>query len=223
MFGHRRSNWLKGALIVSVSVALGFLIGYLTDETPATSRVEVNEAGTGADRASDEAHCIRAPSGGGCLRFPTISGLNLLGEDRTLPADFEGDWALVIVPFSDEQQAGAADWLPIARDLADAYPTLRYYNVPVFPDIAAPLRLVIRAGMGVAIPDPALQALTITVFLDERDAFLRALEIPDVETTQVFLLNADDAVIWRGRGAYDDAAGDALRAILVEAGRVAAD
>jgi hypothetical protein len=61
------------------------------------------------------------------------------------------------------------------------------------------------------------------VFLDERDAFLRALEIPDVETTQVFLLNADDAVIWRGRGAYDDAAGDALRAILVEAGRVAAD
>lgn len=158
--------------------------------------------------------CIHGADGDGCLRFPTISGLNLMGDEMTLPADFSGDWNLVIVPFSDEQQVNAQSWLPLAQTLAAQIPSLRYYNVPVFPDIAPPIRLVIRAGMTLAISDQSLQALSITVFLDDRDAFLAALDIADVESLQVFLIHEAGEVYWRGIGEYDESQGDALKSLV---------
>lgn len=167
----------------------------------------------GNEKTGDKA-CLRSANGEGCLRFPTINGLNLIGHEMTLPVDFSGEWNLVIVPFSDEQQVNAESWLPLAETLAAQAPSVRYYNVPVFPDIAPPIRLVIRAGMNLAITERDLQALSITVFLDDRDAFLAALEIPDVEAMQVFLLNELGEVYWRGVGAYDETQANALKSFF---------
>lgn len=167
------------------------------------------------DNESGAIGCLHGAEGDSCLRFPTISGLNLMGDEMTLPADFSGDWHLVIVPFSDEQQVNAQTWLPLAETLAAQTPALSYYNVPIFPDITPPIRLVIRAGMTLAISDPSLQALSITVFLDDRETFLSALEIADVEAMQVFLLDASGVVYWRGVGEYDESQANALK-LLVE-------
>lgn len=169
---------------------------------------------TKTNTALDGLACMREASGDGCLRFPTISGLNLLGDNMTLPADFAGEWTLVIVPFSDEQQVNAQSWLPLAEELSASVPTLRYYNVPIFPDISAPIRLVIRAGMTVAIADTDLQAVSITVFLDDRETFLAALNIPDVEAAQILLLNDLGEVFWRGIGEYDAEQAEAIRAVV---------
>jgi hypothetical protein len=149
-----------------------------------------------------------------CLHFPTISGENLTGEAFILPADFEGKHNLVIVPFDEAQQVSAAAWLPLAQELAAAHPDFAYYNLPVFPAMAAPLRAIIRTGMSFTIGDARLRELTITAFLDDRDAFLAALNIPNTDAMQVFLLNEDGEVIWRGAGEFDDAQGEALREIL---------
>ncbi len=149
-----------------------------------------------------------------CLSFPVISGENLLGEVFTLPADFVGNPVLVIVPFDETQQRQAAAWLPLARELAAAHEGFAYYDVPVFPDTAAPFKVVIRAGLNVVISDPALQAVTITVFLEDRDPFLTALDLPDATALQAFLLDASHNVIWRGSGAYTDDQGASLRAAL---------
>lgn len=170
-----------------------------------------------ADELAEEisgSTCIRGADGESCLRFPTIRGLNLIGDEMTLPVDFAGEWNLVIVPFSDEQQVNAESWLPLAETLSAQNASLRYYNVPVFPDIVPPIRLVIRAGMNLAITDADLQALSITVFLDNRDVFLAALEIPDVEAMQVFLLNDSGEVYWRGVGEYDETQANALKLLL---------
>src|ERR1700709_2532594 len=75
-----------------------------------------------------------------CLRFPMVSGDNLPGQTFNLPADFQGKSHLVIVPFDENQQVQAQAWLPLARELAQAHPDFTYYNVPVFPGMAAPLR-----------------------------------------------------------------------------------
>jgi len=148
------------------------------------------------------------------VRFPTVSGDNLPGQTFNLPTDFQGSSSLVIVPFDENQQVQAQEWLPLARELAQAHPDFTYYNVPVFPSMAAPLRAIVRGGMSVSISDAGLRALTITVFLDNRDQFLAALKIPDAKTMQVFLLNADGDVLWRGAGAYSDTQANSLRAFL---------
>ncbi len=149
-----------------------------------------------------------------CLSFPVISGENLPGQAFTLPADFSGNPVLVIVPFDETQQRQAAAWLPLARELAAAHDGFAYYDVPVFPDTAAPFKVVIRAGLSVVISDPALQAVTITVFLEDRDQFLTALDIPDATTLQAFLLDDSRSVIWRGAGVYTEEQGASLRAAL---------
>ncbi len=148
-----------------------------------------------------------------CLSFPVISGENLPGQVFTLPADFSGDPVLVIVPFDETQQRQASSWLPSAQELAAAHEGFAYYDVPVFPDTAASFKMVIRAGLNVVISDAALQAVTITVFLEDRDQFLAALDLSDATALQAFLLR-DGNVIWRGEGAYSDEQGASLRAML---------
>ncbi|MEP7290180.1 MAG: hypothetical protein ABI835_00300 [Chloroflexota bacterium] len=192
----RRRAWI-GIGFVVVIVITALLLWF--SRAPALSSVQSRSCIASADA---------------CLRFPLISGENLPGQAFSLPADFAGTRTLVIVPFDEAQQVNASTWLPLARELAQSQPDFAYDNLPVFPGMSAPVRAFIRAGMNLTIPDAELRSLTITVFLDDRDAFLAALNIPDIDAMQVFLLNADGDVIWRGAGEFTSEQGDSLRAAL---------
>ncbi len=148
-----------------------------------------------------------------CISFPTISGENLQGQAFALPADFTGDPVLVIVPFDETQQRQASSWLPLAKELAAAHEGFSYYDVPVFPDTAAPFKVIIRAGLNVVISDEALQAITITVFLEDRDQFLAALDVPDASALQALLLH-DNRVIWRDQANIRTIKAPSLRAAV---------
>jgi hypothetical protein len=196
----RRGRWIIVGVIAVLLIAVVAAALWLLSRAAQVSSVEVSSL-----------PCIA--SGDACLRFPTISGDNLLAETFHLPANFSGRYNLVILPFDEAQQVKAVRWLPLAQELAAANPDFAYYNLPVFPSMAAPLRAIIRTGMNFTVPE-ALRPLTITVFLDDRDAFLAALNIPDTEAMQVFLLNDDGEVMWRGAGEFDEAQGNALRAAV---------
>ena len=188
---------LIGVVIVIVVVAaIGLALEAIGSQSSVLSSVAISDN----------------PCSESCLRFPTVSGENLPGQTFNLPADFVGRSILVIVPFDENQQEQAQTWLPFARELAQAQPTFTYYNVPVFPSMAAPLRAIVRGGMSVSISDSSLRALTITVFLDDRDAFLAALSLTDAETMQVFLLNMSGDILWRGAGEFSTVQGESLRA-----------
>lgn len=202
-----RLRWLLAATALLVLLAAAVVILIIVTSAPPTSRV------TQGAQADTTAACLRKADDTGCLRFPSVSGLNLLGEARDFPQDFTGALNLVIVPFSDEQQVSALTWLPLARELGDKNPELRFYNVPVFPDISPAIRVVIRAGMIALISDRELQAATTTLFLENRDDFLTALEITGIEQITALLVSVTGDVLWRGRGEYDDAQGAALRAL----------
>ncbi len=196
-----RRFWWGIALLVIVLAGAGAAL--IINRAPATSAVTV-------------VNCLRGAEAD-CLRFPTVSGSNLLDEALTLPQDFEGDYVFVIMPFDDGQQVRAQSWLAPVQALAAQHPGLAYYNTAIFTNINPAVRVFIRAGMVVAIPDEALRRVTLTVFLEDRAAFLDALAIPDIDQMQVFLLNAAGEVLWRGRGEYDAAQGEALAALLAQA------
>jgi hypothetical protein len=197
----RRTTLLITVCIALIIIAVALALAVTA---PGTSQVTVTR-------------CLTAADTGDCLRFPTVSGTNLLDEAFTLPADFAGDLVLVVVPFTDAQQILAESWLQPARDLAAQHPGLAYYNTAIFTAINPALRVVIRAGMSLAIGDEALRAVTLTLFLDDRDAFLQALAIPDPDELEVFLLNTDGEVLWRGRGIHDPDQGAQLEQAVTDA------
>lgn len=191
-----RRKWFL--IVAGCVLVFGGVAAVLLQTAPETSTVVVSE-------------CVSASEGETCLRYPTITGQNLPGTEFTLPADFAGDYIIVLTPFDREQQQLANTWLPLAGELASAYSGLTYYNVPIFPDLAAPIRMMSRTGLTALIDDDHLRQVTITVFLEDREAFLTALEVPDVEHIRVYLLNADGDVLWQTSGEYTVEAGNQLR------------
>lgn len=189
----RRLGWIVLGL---AAVAVVAVVALLTLPAPDVS-------GVGAACADD------------CRRFPTVTGANLPGETWALPAAFTGAPALVLLPLDEAQQQTAESWREPAQALAATVADLNAYNVPTFPALSSPVRLVIRAGLNVAITNAALREHTITLFLDDRDAFLTALDISDTDMLPVLLLNAEGDVVWRGYGAYTAGQGQALKAVLV--------
>ncbi|HEX2905562.1 MAG TPA: hypothetical protein VHO69_01780, partial [Phototrophicaceae bacterium] len=147
---------LTFGLLLLLAVALLILSSSAT--APATSAVQVSA-------------CVSTGSGN-CQRFPTISGATLTGTEITMPQDFTGELTFVIAAFDEKQQVNAATWLPLAQALKQDFPALTYYSVAIFTDLAPAMRAFIRAGMNLAIPDANLQAITITAFLQNRQAFL---------------------------------------------------
>jgi hypothetical protein len=196
-----RRRIIVGIVIVGLVALVGIALVLLERTATPVSQVDT----------SDRPCIVAAES---CLRFPVVTGENLPGQSFTLPADFTGESVLVIVPFDERQQVDALAWLPLARDLASTDSGFAYYNVPVFPSLSAPMRVLIRGGMVLTIGDEALRAVTITVFLEDLAPFLSDLNIPNTDAMQVFLLNGDGEVLWRGVGEYSAGQGDSLRAAL---------
>jgi hypothetical protein len=135
------------------------------------------------------------------MRFPTVSGSNLAGQEFNLPEDFEGDLTLAIVPFQRWHQNVIDAWVPSIKAIADSTPGFRFYETPTLPNMNRLYRWGIDSGMRGGIPDPATRAITITLYLD-KEAFRKALDIPDEETVHLLLLDSTGEVVWRTQGAF---------------------
>jgi hypothetical protein len=155
--------------------------------------------------------CIES-DGGACVRFPAVSGTNLLGTAYDLPQDFAGAYNLVVISFDEEQTVRSEGWLPLAREIAERNPDFAYYSLPTLKAMTPLVRGIITGGMNVVIPDEHLREITIMLFLDDLDAFLSGLSISDTSQLYLFLLNAAGEVVWQASGDYSDASGNALRA-----------
>jgi hypothetical protein len=193
--GSRARAGLIVLILLAILVAVGLIV--VNNNAPVVSTVQV-------------ADCLIADDEG-CIRFPTVTGSNLNGEERTFPADFAGDFNLVILPFDDAQQQKALTWLPLARSLRQADPGFAYYNLPTLSDVSPALRLVIRGGMTLLITEDDLREATVFLFLKEFDLFLDTLGIEGTAALAVLLLDNAGQVLWRSTGEFTEAAGDSLR------------
>lgn len=150
------------------------------------------------------------------MRFPEVSGANLLRQKMHLPKDFEGRMNVVLIAFWQAQQSEVDSWLPLLERLEQTCPGLAHYELPTISDRGRVAQWWIDEGMRMGIPDPQTRAHTITLYL-EKAAFRRALEIESESEITVLLVDRQGDVVWRGRGAWDAAQGEALQA-QIEAG-----
>ncbi|MBE2181877.1 MAG: hypothetical protein IAE89_00500 [Anaerolineae bacterium] len=189
---------ILGFVMVSVVVVAAVAIIAATN-APKSSGVEVKSCITAADS--------------NCARFPTVSGANLVGDTFNLPDDFGGTLTLVLMPFDEAQTVRLTAWLPLAQELASAYPQFAYYSTPVMKSVAPLIRAAVTAGMVLAVP-ANVQPVTIMLFLEDKEAFMNTLSIPDVDMPEAFLINDDGDVLWRMRGEYSDETAANLRAAI---------
>jgi hypothetical protein len=133
----------------------------------------------------------------------------------TLPQDFEGELNLLLVAFQRWQQAEVDTWIPFAKQLEDAHPELRYYELPTIEQRGLVSRTLINEGMRAGIPDPVARERTITLYLD-KDAFRQALGMPNEDHIYVLLLDHQGQVLWRAEGSLTPEQGAGLKAQVEE-------
>ena len=135
------------------------------------------------------------------IRFPTVKGANLEGRRYVLPADLEGEVNVLLIPFQRWHQDLVDTWVPVLRNLMARYPAMRYYELPTLPRMNPIYRMSLDYGMKMGIPDRGAREATITLYLD-KDAYRRALAIPNEDTITVMLVTRDGDILWRTTGAY---------------------
>jgi hypothetical protein len=146
--------------------------------------------------------------------FPKVSGANLEGRKFNLPADFEGELNLVLVPFLQWQQMWVNGWLPAAKALMQKHPELRIYELPTLANMGAIQRWWIDNGMRLGIPDKRTREMTITLYLD-KPAFRKSLNMPTENTIYVLLVRRNGEIVWRGEGEFTaDKGRDLANAVL---------
>ena len=151
------------------------------------------------------------------MQFPVVTSANLSRRKLTLPADFEGDLNVVIIAFQRWHQRVVDTWIPLAKQLEQAYEGVRYYELPVIQRINVLGRTFINEGMRAGIPDPRARARTITLYVDKA-AFRQALELPHEEDIYVLLVDRQGNVLWRTEGEFTPEKGESL-ATTVHRGR----
>ncbi len=133
--------------------------------------------------------------------FPEMTGIDLLGEERSIPDTFTGKYNLVNLAFEQEQQELVNEWIEVAEEIMQEHDDLRYYEIPVIYEVSAAYRMFINNGMRGGIPSPQARERTITVYTDREKLFT----MMDMKQSSIytFLLDDQGKILWRGEGVPD--------------------
>ena len=149
--------------------------------------------------------------------FPTLTGIDLFGEQRIVPDDFKGNLHLVAVAFEREHQDPVNTWIPVAKELSAQNPGLTFYEIPLIYKINAAYRTWVNNGMRSGIPSDEGRERTITVYTD-REKFL---DITGMKADRIYLLlmTHEGKILWQTEGAYGESKLTSLKAALSQAVR----
>ncbi|MFT7144948.1 MAG: hypothetical protein ACI9TY_000173 [Alphaproteobacteria bacterium] len=130
--------------------------------------------------------------------FPTLIGIDLVGEDREIPQSFTGEYNIVAVAFEREHQEAVNTWISAVDSILENHKNIAFYEVPLIYEINAPYRFWINNGMRAGIPDLEARLRTITVYTD-RDKFTSTMNMK-TDRIYVLLLNKKGEILWQTQG-----------------------
>ncbi|MEP6999113.1 MAG: hypothetical protein ABI969_01460 [bacterium] len=143
-------------------------------------------------------------------RFPAVSGDNLNGKRFDLPREFEGALNLVVIAFQREQQRDVDGWMPFLKTLANDRNDVRIYELPTLGRRYRLVRSFIDGGMRGGIPDTAVRAATITLYID-KTPFRRALGLGNEGRIYVLAVDRDGRIHARAAGLFTPTSGAAFQ------------
>jgi hypothetical protein len=149
------------------------------------------------------------------MTFPSVTAQNLERQMYHLPRDFEGVYNVVLLAFTQEQQYDVDSCMPFLRTLQTQHSALHLYELPTLPRGTWMWRRMIDYWMVTGIPDRAVRAATITLYLDVA-RFIRALEVPDTRAICTLLVDRAGRVYWRAYGPIQTETAQSLATLLAD-------
>ena len=143
------------------------------------------------------------------MRFPIVTGANLLRRKVMLPADLEGELNILLIAFQRWQQSVIDTWVPFVRQLEETNEGVSYYELPVIQRMNVLARTFINEGMRAGIPDRVARERTVTLYVD-KVTFRQALELPHEDDIYILLVDRQGNALWKGEGAFTAEKGESL-------------
>ena len=145
------------------------------------------------------------------MRFPSITGRNLLDKTIRIPEDLRSMRNLVIVAFRRYQQVQVDSWIEPLSEIENE--DFKFLEVPTLGTPYRLMRPIIDGGMKGGIPDPEARERTVTVYLDKKDLKNR-LSIDTEDYIRLFLLDRGGEILWREEGSHSIKKFESLKDIL---------
>ncbi|NRA73465.1 MAG: hypothetical protein HRU36_01795 [Rickettsiales bacterium] len=100
--------------------------------------------------------------------FPSVKGIDLLGNTVTVPESFKGDKIIVAIGFKREHQKEIDSWNSILKKFIKEDKSISFYIVPVIYKTNFFRRLWINNSMRFATSDEEERRRIITVYTDQK-------------------------------------------------------
>jgi len=147
--------------------------------------------------------------------FPTVTGTNLHGDEKTLPDCLVKDKTILVVAYQRWQQDLCDAWYGQIEEFMAANEDTAYFEIPTISKMNGFMRWFIYRGMRGGITDPQMRRQVITLHIDKAP-FNDALGIKSEKTVYVFVLNKEVKILAQEKGEYDKTKWARLEKVLKE-------
>ncbi len=147
--------------------------------------------------------------------FPTVSGTNLHGDEKTVPDCLEKQNTIMLVAFERWQQELCDAWYAQIEKHMKENDNTAYFEVPTISKMNGFMRWFIYRGMRSGISDPVMRRQVITLHID-KEPFKDALGIDSEKTVYVYVVNREGLIVAHESGEFDQAKWARLERVLKE-------
>ena len=147
--------------------------------------------------------------------FPTVTGTNLHGDEKTLPDCLEKEYTILIVAFERWQQELCDGWYVHIEKYMKENENTAYFEVPTISKMNGFMRWFIYRGMRGGITDEQMRRQVITLHID-KEPFKQGLNIDSEKTVYVYAVNKQGRLLALESGEYSAEKWQRLTAPLKE-------
>ena len=135
--------------------------------------------------------------------FPTVTGTDLHGEERTLPDYLFKERTIVVVAFERWQQKLCDEWYVHIEKYMQANEHTAYFEIPTIAKMNAFTRWFIYRGMRGGITDEQMRNQVITLHID-KTPFKEALEIDTEKTVFIYVMDEGGQILESIKGPWSE-------------------
>lgn len=132
-------------------------------------------------------------------KFPALTTYSLDKTKVNLPSELEGKVNLLLISFEPEQSKDIDTWMPTAQALQHMNFLFRYYRMPVSGEENFIFRWWDTSSLRSVETDPLTWHWIIPLYTN-KDAFRRALNIPNEKEIVLVLVDKTGQVLWKTSG-----------------------
>lgn len=140
--------------------------------------------------------------------LPELRGEFLTGQPAVLPRESRGRIALLLLGFTYGSRFAVEAWAGRFRAEFHSDPKLTFFEAPMIGGVARLAKWFIDSGMRRGTPRADYEHV-ITVYRDTK-AWKRRVRFSDPDAAYLILVDDQSQVAWLYRGAFEDAAFEAL-------------